>query len=107
MVATWRRRSRSSTGLHKGYPGATLVFVSLREPTPAVHRSGDHTVKVTVVATGKVLHSLAGHRRTPWVVSACKSNPDRLCSLQPLPDAFALKYSIFTWHDWQPVSDDC
>lgn len=32
-------------------------------------RSGDHTVKITEVASGKVARVLLGHRRTPWVVS--------------------------------------
>ena len=35
--------------------------------------SGDHTVKVICVRTGKCLQTLTGHRRTPWVVSPMTS----------------------------------
>ena len=35
--------------------------------------SGDHTVKVICVRTGKCLQTLTGHRRTPWVVSQMTS----------------------------------
>lgn len=36
--------------------------------------SGDHTVKVICVRTGKCLQTLTGHRRTPWVVSQHQQN---------------------------------
>ncbi|GFR49249.1 hypothetical protein Agub_g11263, partial [Astrephomene gubernaculifera] len=41
---------------------------------------GDHTVKVTEVATGKVIISLAGHRRTPWVVRFNPADSDIMAS---------------------------
>ena len=53
--------------------------------------SGDHTVKVTDVASGRLIHSLQGHRRTPWVVSRPHSGfqeglPTRASPLLPVSD---------------------
>ncbi|GLI66589.1 hypothetical protein VaNZ11_010509 [Volvox africanus] len=41
---------------------------------------GDHTVKVIDVRTGRLIHSLAGHRRTPWVVRFSPVDPDVMAS---------------------------
>lgn len=41
---------------------------------------GDHTVKVSEYMTGKVLHSLPRHQRTPWAVAVDEYNPRLMAS---------------------------
>ncbi len=43
-------------------------------------RSGDHTVKLSCCATGRLLRVLSGHRRTPWVVRFHPRKPNLLAS---------------------------
>ena len=37
--------------------------------TKVASTHGDHSVRVTDIATGKCLHTLRGHPRTPWSIA--------------------------------------
>lgn len=45
----------------------TIVLFCFRTKVASTH--GDHTVRVSDVATGKCLHILRGHPRTPWCIA--------------------------------------
>lgn len=47
--------------------------------------SGDHTVKIVCSCSGKVICTLEGHQRTPWVVS----RGQRVCNLVPRNSSLA------------------
>jgi activator-of-BECN1-regulated-autophagy protein 1 len=43
-----------------------LIYLDLYYRTKVASTHGDHSVRVTDIATGKCLHTLRGHPRTPW-----------------------------------------
>ncbi|XP_045195541.2 activating molecule in BECN1-regulated autophagy protein 1A-like [Mercenaria mercenaria] len=45
---------------------ATFVMQFSPDGTKVASTHGDHSVRVTEIATGKCLHTLRGHPRTPW-----------------------------------------
>ncbi|XP_060583975.1 activating molecule in BECN1-regulated autophagy protein 1A-like isoform X2 [Ruditapes philippinarum] len=45
---------------------ATFVMQFSPDGTKVASTHGDHSVRVTDIATGKCLHTLRGHPRTPW-----------------------------------------
>lgn len=49
-------------------------------PTRLDARSGDHTVKISCARTQRVVRTLTGHRRTPWVVRFHPRLPHLLAS---------------------------
>ncbi|XP_076444431.1 uncharacterized protein LOC143282658 isoform X2 [Babylonia areolata] len=63
-----------------GEPKATFLVEFNRERTKIASTHGDHTVRVTVVATGKCTHILTGHPRTPWCIAFHPSHNDILAS---------------------------
>ena len=67
IAAAWLLHLSRVSGLaYVGYFKPWSVPISICQELPC---SGDHTVKVICVRTGKCLQTLTGHRRTPWVVS--------------------------------------
>lgn len=53
-------------------------FCIYRKRIASTH--GDHTVRVTEIATGKCTHVLHGHPRTPWCLAFHPSSNDILAS---------------------------
>ena len=61
-------------------PRSTIAAAFSPDGRTLASTHGDHTVKLIDCATGKCLATLAGHRRTPWVVRFHPSNPHVLAS---------------------------
>lgn len=56
----------------------TTLFCSLRTLMASTHVN--HNIYITEVKTGKCLHSLVGHRRTPWCVTFHPTIPGLVAS---------------------------
>ncbi|XP_064628736.1 activating molecule in BECN1-regulated autophagy protein 1-like [Lineus longissimus] len=63
-----------------GQARSTFVMVFSPDGTKVASTHGDHTVRVSDLATGKCLHILRGHPRTPWSVAFHPSSSDILAS---------------------------
>jgi WD40 repeat protein len=57
----------------------SIVFYALFS-TKIASAHGDHTVKVTEIATGKCMQVLSGHQRTPWSIAFHPTYSDILAS---------------------------
>ena len=61
-------------------PRSTIAAAFSPDGRTLASTHGDHTVKLIDCATGRCLATLAGHRRTPWVVRFHPTNPNVLAS---------------------------
>ena len=61
-------------------PRSTIAVAHSADGRVMASTHGDHTVKVTECATGRVEASLEGHGRTPWVVRFHPTDPNVLAS---------------------------
>lgn len=61
-------------------PRSTIAVAHSPDGESMASTHGDHTVKVTACATGRLMASLEGHGRTPWVVRFHPTDPHVLAS---------------------------
>lgn len=61
-------------------PRSTIALSYNCDGTLLASTHGDHTVKLSCCATGKLVRVLSGHRRTPWVVRFHPRKPSLLAS---------------------------
>nr|XP_019966622.1 PREDICTED: activating molecule in BECN1-regulated autophagy protein 1-like [Paralichthys olivaceus] len=98
-------------------PRSTFLLAFSPDRTLMASTHVNHNIYITEVKTGKCLHSLVGHRRTPWcvtfhptipglVASGCLDGEVRIWDLHPLFLPVPLKPVTVTGESTEPPSAD-
>lgn len=94
----------------------TIVLFCFRTKVASTH--GDHTVRVSDVATGKCLHILRGHPRTPWCIafhptsnqilaSGCLGGEVRIWDLHVGVNFLHGRYTCICYHMFNKIYNGC
>ncbi|KAL4443318.1 hypothetical protein ABPG75_011055 [Micractinium tetrahymenae] len=78
--ASFTRNSSAQYAAFQPPPRSTIALSYNCDGTLLASTHGDHTVKLTCCATGRLVRALSGHRRTPWVVRFHPRKPSLLAS---------------------------